>query len=117
MFNSRVNTIQVPIIGATPPAPGPVPSASPIIGVAPDNCTVRVRNNSFGIYVWISFEAGPISTFPMRADAYKLPAGGVETFTVAQGQGLYVSATSGGVDNSKPEISYHIFDRIPVEDA
>lgn len=114
MFLSRVNTIEVPIV-ASPATPGDdAPSPSPIIAAAKSACFVRVRNNSFGQYVLLAHEPVALQTFPAKADTYKLPAGLSETFVLAAGQGLHVSTPSGPVDGQGAEVSFHIYDDLPI---
>jgi hypothetical protein len=116
MFDSRVNTIRVPII-SSPVAPtgSPAPTPATIIKTAERDCVVRVRNISFGSYVLIAYNEATISTFPAMAATYRLPAGATEEFIAAKGQSLFVSTPSGPPDGSGAAVSVHIFQRLPVE--
>jgi hypothetical protein len=114
MFESRVNTLTVPIIttalaGQTPPSP------ATIIKNASHDCSIRVRNNSFGQFVLIAFDDALLQAVPARTGTFKLPAGAPETFVVAKGQSLYASTTSGPVDGHGAEISFHVYENLPVE--
>lgn len=115
MFNARVNTVTVPIITGPNPAGGRPPSPATIVEVAKEDCNVRVRNNSFAVYVLIAYDPAVLTTFPPRADTWKIPAGAVDTFVVKKDQALYVSCVSGPPDGSGAEVSFHVFDAVPVD--
>jgi hypothetical protein len=114
MFKSRVNTVRVPIITAPIPTGGVAPSPATIIEEAGFDCVVKVRNNSVGVFVFIAFDPAVLQTSNPRADTFKLPAGAPETFVLARGQGLYASATSGPPLGGDVEISFHVYDELPV---
>lgn len=114
MFKSRVHSVSVPIITAPIPTGGVAPSPATIIEEAGFDCGVRIRNNSVGVFVFIAFDAAVLQTSNPRSDTFKLPPGAAETFLLAKGQGLYASATSGPPLGGDVEISFHIYDGVPV---
>jgi hypothetical protein len=114
MFASRVNTLKVPIIAGPLAGQSPVTPAVIVDRVGYD-CVVRVRNNAYGQYVLIAFDASTLQTFPTQIDTWKLPAGQVDVFILAKGQSLFVSTPSGGADGSGVEISYQVFQNVPAE--
>lgn len=116
MFPSSVNTIEVPVITSPAPIGADAPSPATIIETAKTNCSVKVRNNSFGQYVLLAYDAATLQTFPAKAGTFKLPAGAVDTFVVARGQGLFVATPSGPVVGVGAEVSYLIYQDIPVDD-
>lgn len=115
MFPSRVNTVSVPVITGPNPAGGKPPSPATILEIAKSDCVVRVRNNSFAVYVLIAYDSAVLQTFPPRADTWKLPAGATDTFVVKKGQALFASCISGPVDGNPAEISFHVFEALPVD--
>lgn len=115
MFASRFNTVEVPII-ATVQA-GQVPRApAEIVKDAGYDMIVRVRNNSFGQFVLLAFDPSVLQTTPARTDTFKLPAGAVENVILAKGQSLYASTPSGAADGAGAEISFHIYQSVPIDD-
>lgn len=115
MFPTRCNTIEVPII-ATTLAGTVARSPAIIVENAGDNLVVRVRNNSFGQFVLLALDASTLQAAAARTDTFKLPAGAVENIALAKGQSLYVATPSGPIDGAGAEISWLIYDGVPVED-
>lgn len=115
MFPSRVNTIEVPVITTTTAGVDTKPPVA-IIQACKTDCSVRVRNNSYGQYVLIAFDAAPLQAFPAKADTWKIPAGKSDVFVLAQGQSLFVATPSGPPDGSNAEVSYIIYQDVPVVD-
>jgi hypothetical protein len=109
MFGARCTTINVPSITATASETSPEPR--PVIYSAGHDQVVRIRNNTFGSYVLISYDAAALMSFPNLSDVYKLPAGLSETFVMAKGQQLYC-ATPGGAGG---EISIAVSEALPVD--
>lgn len=114
MFDSRVKTINVPVITAPVPVGGQGPSPATIIKTAKDDCVVRVRNNSFSQAVLLAFDAATLSTFPPSGDTFELPAGASEPFVIARGQDLFVATTSGPAEGEGPKVSVHIYQDVPT---
>lgn len=115
MFPSRVNTIKVPLINGPTPVGGVAPSPATIVEIAKCDCVVRVRNNSFAVYVLLALDAAVLSSFPPRADTWKLPAGAIDVFVLKKGQALFVSTIAGPPDGSGAEVSFHVFESLPVD--
>lgn len=115
MFPSRFSTVEVPIIATL--LAGQVPrSPAIVVENAGFDMIVRVRNNSFGQFVLLALDPSVLQTTPARADTFKLPAGAVENVILAKGQSLYASTPSGAADGAGAEISYHIYESVPIDD-
>lgn len=113
MIYSSTRTVAVPVITLMPGAQPPSPVT--IVKDVTQDCVVRIRNNSFGQFVLISFDDSALQSVPARAETYKLPAGQLDVFVVAKGQSLYAATNSGPIDGAGAEISIHVYQRLPVE--
>ena len=115
MFTSRCNTVLVPII-ATNLAGAVAKSPAIIIENAGYDSIVRLRNNSFGQFVLLAFDAATLQAAAPRTDTFKLPAGATESIPIAKGQSLYASTTSGPIDGAGAELSWWVYDGVPIEE-
>jgi len=109
MFRARCTTINVPSITATASETSLEPR--PVVHTAMFDLLVRIRNNSFGTYVLIAYEAAALMSFPNLSDVYKLPAGASDLFVVKAGEQMFC-ATPGGAGG---EISIAISEALPVD--
>lgn len=118
MQPSRVSTIRAPRIPGTPDAGAPARIAPAfVVSNAKYDCVVRIRNNGFGSFVLVAYDASALTTYPTSNDTFKIPAGEKDEFIVAKGQSLLISTPSGGVEGEGVEVSYHVFQAFPTAES
>jgi hypothetical protein len=116
MFPSRVHSLLVPRIDTTlAGVTGNPPSPATLVKDAGHDCIVVVLNNSFGQFVLLALDPAVLQTDNPRADTFKLPAGMLHRIILARGQSLYASTTSGPPEGAGAEISFHVYESVPID--